>query len=80
VKLGREVTTILVQLRGGLQSPNRTITHVGTTTIRMAGGTACMDNAPDTSSVAMSRILRYRDRERAPEGSVKSSHWVPLHR
>jgi hypothetical protein len=36
VKPGGEGLTILVQLRGGLRSPNRTVTPVGTTTVRMA--------------------------------------------
>jgi hypothetical protein len=36
---------------------NRTVTHVGTTTIRMAGGATCTDNAFDTSSTALSRIF-----------------------
>jgi hypothetical protein len=38
VRPGREGPTILVQLRGGLQSSNRTVTPMGTTTIHMAGG------------------------------------------
>jgi hypothetical protein len=46
VKPGRERLTVPVQLRGGLRSPNRTVTHVGTITIRMAGGAACIDNTP----------------------------------
>jgi hypothetical protein len=37
VKSGREGPTIPVQLRGGLQSPNKTVTPAGTTTVRMAG-------------------------------------------
>jgi hypothetical protein len=35
-----------------------TITPVGTTTVRIAGGTVCIDNAPDTSSMFMSRTFR----------------------
>jgi hypothetical protein len=54
---GREGSTIPVQLRGGLQSPNRTVTPAGTTTIRMAGGATCIDNAFDTTSTALSRIF-----------------------
>jgi hypothetical protein len=46
-----------VQLRGGLQNPNRTVTPVGTTTVHMARGTTCIDNAPNTSSMAMSRTF-----------------------
>jgi hypothetical protein len=46
VKLGSGGPTVLVQLRGGLQTPNRTVTQVGSTTIRMTGGAACIDNAP----------------------------------
>jgi hypothetical protein len=38
VKLGREGLTISIQLHGGLRSPNRNVTPVGTTTICMAGG------------------------------------------
>jgi hypothetical protein len=64
----------------GLRSPNRTVTPAGTTTIRMAGGTACIDNAPDTSSMAMSRTFPCRLREMAYEVSAQSPHWVPLHR
>jgi hypothetical protein len=58
VKPGREGPTIPVQLRGGLRSPNRTITHAGTTTIGMAGGATCIDNAFETSSTALFRIFR----------------------
>jgi hypothetical protein len=54
---GREGSTIPVQLRGGLQSPNRTVTPAGTTTIRMAGGATCIDNAFETTSTALSRIF-----------------------
>jgi hypothetical protein len=70
VKPCMEGPTIPVQLRGGLRSPNRTVTHAGTTIIRMAGGTACIDNAHDNSSMAMSRTLRCHHREEASEGSV----------
>jgi hypothetical protein len=55
---GREGPTIPVQLHGGLQSPNGTATPVGTTTIRMAGGATCIDNASDTTSIALPRIFR----------------------
>jgi hypothetical protein len=58
VELGREGPTVPVQLRGGLRSPNRTVTPAGTTTIRMAGGAKCIDNSSDTSSIALSRIFR----------------------
>jgi hypothetical protein len=54
---GREEPTILIQLRGGLQSPNMTITHAGTTIVRMAGGATCIDNASDATSTALSRIF-----------------------
>jgi hypothetical protein len=37
VKPGREGPIVPVLLRGGLRSPNRTVTPAGTTTIRMAG-------------------------------------------
>jgi hypothetical protein len=60
VKPGREGPTVPVQLRGGLRSPNRTVTHLGTTTIRMAGGRGgtCIDYGSDTSSTALSRVFR----------------------
>jgi hypothetical protein len=45
VKPGREGPTIPVQLRGGLRSPNRIVTPVGTTTIYLVRGIACIDNA-----------------------------------
>jgi hypothetical protein len=80
MKPSRVGPTIPVQLRGGLQSPNRTVTPVGTTTILMAGGTACIDNAPDTSSMAIPRTFHSRHKVKASEGSVQSPHWVPLHR
>jgi hypothetical protein len=70
VKPGRVRPTVPVQLHGGLRSPNRTVNPTGTTTIRMAGGVVYIDNAPDTSSMAMSRTFRYRHREKASEGSV----------
>jgi hypothetical protein len=71
VKPGREGPTVPVQLHGGLRRPNMTVTHAGTTTIRMAGGAACIDNAPDTSSMAISKTF---------EESLQSPHWVPLYR
>jgi hypothetical protein len=74
VKLGREESTVPVQLCGELQSPNMTITPAGTTIIRMAGGAVCIDNTPDTSSMAMFRTFRYHHKEKASEGSVQSSH------
>jgi hypothetical protein len=58
VRPGREGPIVLIQLRGGLQSPNRTVTHAGTTTIRMVGGATCIDNASDTMLTAVSRIFR----------------------
>jgi hypothetical protein len=45
-----------------------TVTHVGTTTILMVGDTACIDNAPDSSSMAMSRTFHCCHREKAFEG------------
>jgi hypothetical protein len=76
VKLGREGPTIPAQLHAGLRSPNKTVTPVGTTTIHMARGTVCIDNAPNTSLMAMSRTFRCRHREKASEGSVQSPHWI----
>jgi hypothetical protein len=58
VRLGREGTTIPVQLCGGLQSPNRTVTPADTTTIHLAGGATCIDNASNTMWTALSRIFR----------------------
>jgi hypothetical protein len=80
VKPGREGPIVPVQLRGGLRSPNMTITPAGTITICMARGAMCIDNAPDTSSMAMFRTFRCRHREKASEGFVQLPHWVPLHR
>jgi hypothetical protein len=57
VKLGRDGSIVPVQLRGGLRSPNRTVTPAGTTAVRMAGGAICIDNAFDTTSTALSRIF-----------------------
>jgi hypothetical protein len=53
-----QLAFVLVQLRGGLQSPNRIVTPVGTTTICMVGGATCIDNVFDTTSTALSRIFR----------------------
>jgi hypothetical protein len=58
VRPDREGPTVSFQLHGGLQSPNRSVTPAGTTTIHMAGGATCTDNASDTSSTALSRIFR----------------------
>jgi hypothetical protein len=57
VRPAREGPTIPVQLRGGLQSPNRIVTPVSTTTISMAGGATCIDNASDIMSTSLSRIF-----------------------
>jgi hypothetical protein len=74
VKSGREGPTVLVQLRDGLQSPNRTITPVGTTIVCMAGGAACIDNALDTSSIDMSRTFRCRTSQGRPLMGLYSHH------
>jgi hypothetical protein len=55
---GREGPIVLVQLHGGLRSPNMTVTSTGTTTIHMAEGATCIDNTSDTSSTALFRIFR----------------------
>jgi hypothetical protein len=55
-------------------------TPMGTTTNLKARGTTCIDNAPDTSSMAMCRTFPCHHREMASEGSTQSPHWVPLHR
>jgi hypothetical protein len=57
VKPCRQGPTAPVQLRGGLQSTNRTVTPTGTTAICMAGGATCIDNASDTSLTVLSRIF-----------------------
>jgi hypothetical protein len=74
VKPGKEEPTVPVKLRGGLRSPNRTVTPAGSTIIHMAGGAACIDNAPGTSSMAMCRTFRGHHREKASKGSVQSPH------
>jgi hypothetical protein len=71
---GREGRTIPVQLHGGLQSPNRTVTHAGTTTICMARGAACIDNAPDTSSMAISRTFCCHTSQGRPLRGLYSHH------
>jgi hypothetical protein len=58
VKPGKEGPTIPVQLRGGLQNPNRTVTPAGTTIIHKAEGAMCIDNTSDTTSTTLSRIFR----------------------
>jgi hypothetical protein len=40
---------------------------MGTTRIRMAGGTTCIDNALDTSSMTMFRTFCCRHREKTSE-------------
>jgi hypothetical protein len=57
VKPGSEGPTVPVQLHGGLQSPNMTITPADTTTIRMARGATCIGNASDTSLTTLSSIF-----------------------
>jgi hypothetical protein len=74
VKSGREGPTIPDQLHGGLQSPNRTVTSPGTIIVRMAGGTACIDNAPDTSLMAMSRTFRCCSSQGRPLRGLYSHH------
>jgi hypothetical protein len=58
VKSGREEPTVLVQLYGGLRSPNRTVTTTSATIVNMAGGATCIDNDSDTTLTALSRIFR----------------------
>jgi hypothetical protein len=74
VKSGREGPTVPVQLRGELQSHNKTVTPMGTTTVRMAVGTVCIDNAPDTSSMAMSRTFRCHTSKGRPPRGLHSHH------
>jgi hypothetical protein len=73
VKPGREGPTVPVQLRGGLQSPNTTVTLVGTITIRMAMSVVCIDNAPNTSLIAMSRSFVVLTGKR-PSSGLYSRH------
>jgi hypothetical protein len=50
VPLDRGGAHVPVQLRGGLRSPNMTITHAGSTqTILMAGSASSIDNHSNTS-------------------------------
>jgi hypothetical protein len=74
VKSGMEGPTVPVQLCGGLRSPNRIVTHAGTITVRMAGGIACIDNAPDTSSMAISRTFHCRMSQGRPPRGLYSCH------
>jgi hypothetical protein len=71
VKPGREEPIVPVQLRDGLRSPNMTVTPVGITTIRMAGGAAYIYNVPDTLLMAMSSTFHCYHMEKASEGSVQ---------
>jgi hypothetical protein len=74
VKLGREGSTVPFQLCGGLRRPNMTVSPTGSTTIRMVGDAVCIDNAPGTSSLAMSKTFPCRHRDVASEGSTQSPH------
>jgi hypothetical protein len=74
VKSGREGPTIPVQLHGGLRSHNRIVTPAGTTTVHMVGGAACIDNAPNTSSMAMSRTFHCRTSQGRPSRGLYSHH------
>jgi hypothetical protein len=46
----------------------------------MVGGVACIDNAPDTTTMAMCRTFHCRHMENDTEGSVQSLDYVQLHR
>jgi hypothetical protein len=74
VKSGREEPNVSVQLHDGLQSPNRTVTPMGTTTVCMAGGATCIDNVSDTSPMAMSMTIRYRMSQGRPPRGLYSHH------
>jgi hypothetical protein len=74
VKSGREGPTLLVQVRGALRSPNMTVSSAGTTIFHMARGTACIDNAPDTSSMAMSRTFYCRTSQGRPPRGLHNYH------
>jgi hypothetical protein len=58
VRPDSEGPTVPIQLHGGLRSPNKTVTPAGTTTICVARGATCIDNASDTTSIALSWIIR----------------------
>jgi hypothetical protein len=47
---------------------------MGTTTVRMAGGTVCIDNAPDTSSMDMSRTFCCCTSQGRPPRGLYSHH------
>jgi hypothetical protein len=55
------------------------ITPVGTTTIRMARGAMCIDNASDTTSTALSRIFRLIKAVNLRGIKYQSPHQVPLY-
>jgi hypothetical protein len=74
MKSGREGPTIPVQLRGGLQNPNRTVTPADTIIVHMVGGVTCIDNAPDTSSMAMSRTFHCRTSQGRPPRGLYGHH------
>jgi hypothetical protein len=47
---------------------NKIVSSTCTRTIHLAGGGACIDNALDISSMAMSRTFRCRHAEKPPRG------------
>jgi hypothetical protein len=52
-----EIQILGCDILGGLLSPDRTVTPVGTTIVRMAGGATCIVNASNTTLAALSRIF-----------------------
>jgi hypothetical protein len=51
-----------------------TVTHMGTTIVRMVGGTSCIDNALDTSLMAMSRTIRCPTSQGRPPKGLYGHH------
>jgi hypothetical protein len=60
VKSGREGSTIPIQLRGRLRSPNMTVTHAGTIDNPYGRRRREHRQYPDTSLMAMYRTFRCR--------------------
>jgi hypothetical protein len=73
VKPGREGPTAPFQLHGGLQSPNMTVTPVGTTTIHMAETPSAQTMPPTPHRLHYLRSSA-RSKRLAFEGSSNSLH------
>jgi hypothetical protein len=85
VKPSREGPTVPIQLRAGLQSPNRIVTPAGTTTICMARSTTRIDNASYTIDVSYAAPQAHRivnvalHREYSPGITFIFSHGMKDH-